>query len=308
MADLDYNIRPAKHVERGMLVHALRRLATFGSVESYRYIGFGAYYFRDFTLFHRDLGIQHMISVEREQANKDRYEFNKPFTCVEVEFDSASVVLPTLAWDVRTILWLDYTGSLDREALADVEFFCSNAPSGSVLIVTVNAHPGSAQDRVDALRQRVGEVNVPPDVDAKSLAGWGTARVSRRILGEQILATLNARNGGRSPGNAFAYQQLFNFEYADGAKMVTVGGILYEVGQKSLVDAAAFADLPFVRSGADAFRIEVPKLTYKEIHHLQAHVPGKAKATKDDQGIPADEIARYQDLYRYFPVFASTDI
>ena len=27
MADLDYNIRPAKHVERGMLVHALRRLA-----------------------------------------------------------------------------------------------------------------------------------------------------------------------------------------------------------------------------------------------------------------------------------------
>ncbi|RMG75351.1 MAG: hypothetical protein D6711_06830, partial [Chloroflexi bacterium] len=57
---INYGLRPAKHIERKMLIEIFRRLSEFGSVESYRYIGFGALYFNDFYQFHKYLGIQNM--------------------------------------------------------------------------------------------------------------------------------------------------------------------------------------------------------------------------------------------------------
>lgn len=305
---IDYNLRPAKHVERVMLAHALRRLAPFGSVESYRYIGFGAAYFRDFRLFHRELGITDMLSIEKDTGQKERYEFNKPFTCVKMAYEMASAVLPRLAWDVRTILWLDYTDKLDRDALADIQFFCANAAPGSVLIVTVNAQADHfGQEPLRLMEDRVGESNVPAGLKDKDFSGWGTAKISRRIIDNTVSATLANRNGGRAPGSTFKYRQVFNFEYADEAKMLTVGGILFEAGQAALLGAAAFDALSFVRTGEEAFRIETPKLTYKELHHLQARVPIVGRP-KSEVGIPADEVERYNDLYRFFPIFAPTEM
>lgn len=304
---IDYNIRPAKHVERSMLAHSFRRLSSFGSVESYRYIGFGAAYFRDFRLFHRELGITDMLSIERDTSNKERFDFNKPFSCVAMAYDPASAVLPRLSWDVRTILWLDYTDKLDREALADIRFFCANAIPGSVLIVTVNAHADSLDSGPRArMAERVGEVNVPPGLTDRDFAGWGTAKISRRIVDNTIRDSLISRNGGRSPGSSFQYLQLYNFEYADEAKMLTVGGVIYEAGQAALLAAASFESLPFVKTDEDAFRIEVPKLTYKELHYLQARVPFGGRIVSE-HGVPAPELERYGRLYRYFPIFAPTD-
>jgi hypothetical protein len=305
---IDYNLRPAKHAERAMLAHALRRLTPFGSVESYRYIGFGAAYFRDFRIFHRELGITDMLSIEKDTAQKERYEFNKPFTCVKMAYDIASTVLPQLSWDVRTILWLDYTDKLDRDALADIQFFCANAAPGSVLIVTVNVQADHlAQGPLRLMQERVGEANVPPGLKDKDLGGWGTAKISRRIIDNTISTTLANRNGGRTPGSTFKYQQVFNFEYADEARMLTLGGVVFEAGQAALLGAAAFESLPFARTGEDGFRIETPKLTYKELHHLQARVPIMGKP-RSEVGIPVNEVERYNELYRFFPVFAPTEM
>lgn len=60
-----YSLRPAKHVERRILCDAFRRRSKFASVESYQYVGFGSVWFSDFSLFHRQLGIGKMISIER---------------------------------------------------------------------------------------------------------------------------------------------------------------------------------------------------------------------------------------------------
>ena len=308
MAQLDYNLRPAKHVERVMLAQALRRLGPFGTVETYRYVGFGALYYRDFRLFHRDLGITNMVSLEMDTANQLRYEFNVPFTCVTTLFGLSTDLLPTLDWDVRTIMWLDYTGKLEQDMLADVALFATNCVPGSVLIVTVNVQADHLpQQPLRQLTDRVGEGNVPPELTDRALTGWGLAGASRRILKNKVDATLVARNGPRAEGSKFRFRQLFNFEYADDAKMLTFGGIFYEDGQESIAASCSFDQLPFTRDGVASYRIEVPRLTYKEIHHLQSQLPGDGSAV-DRGGVPRDEVARFRKIYRYFPVFTPTEI
>lgn len=314
---IHYGLRPAKTIERKMLCESFRRLSAFGKVEDYRYIGFGSTYFSDFALFHKSLNIRTMISIERDVENKDRFEFNRPFGCIEIKFDESTEVLPSLPWDVRTMLWLDYDGQLEGGVLADVKFFCASAFPGSVIVITVNVHPDRldgdtpeqiAERRLQRLIDRVGEEKIPEAVSGKDLGGWGTAGVCRRIIHNEILETLSERNGGRAPGSEFRYKQLFNFHYADAAKMLTVGGLLYDEGQSHIVAQCAFDNLSFVRSDADPFFIEVPNLTYREIHHLDAQLPVEDCNQLDAPAIPEVDLERYARVYRYFPTFTEAQM
>ena len=63
---VNYALRPAKAIERQMMGEALRRLHPFQRVEAYRYVGFGSIYFSDFQLVHRTLGLNSMISIEKD--------------------------------------------------------------------------------------------------------------------------------------------------------------------------------------------------------------------------------------------------
>src|SRR5690242_16417832 len=100
-ARINYSLRPAKHIERRMIAESLRHVAPFAHIEAYRYMGFGGLYFSDFALFHRMLNVRDMVSVEIDTNSKERYEFNKPYDCISLEFGKSSQVLPRLKWDKR---------------------------------------------------------------------------------------------------------------------------------------------------------------------------------------------------------------
>ena len=314
---INYALRPAKSIERKMMVEALRKLAPFGNVSSYRYIGFGSTYFSDFVLVHRALGISNMVSIEMDVENRDRFTFNRPYRCVTIEFGGSNEVLPTLPWTVRTIAWLDYDGPLDASVLADVRFFVANAVAGSVLIVSVNSEsdrpPGGAganvaDYRMTKLKERVGETKVPDDVQGKQLPKWGTAGVYRRIITNEIQSTLAERNGALEAGSRFEYQPLFHFRYADNAKMLTVGGLLYDEGQDAQMKSCNFERLDFIRTNGEPYLIEAPNLTYREIRHLDRQLPCSTTTSLDAPGVPAEDVRKYSDVYRYFPTFAETEI
>lgn len=308
---INYSIRPAKSIERKLMGESFRRLSVFGSIESYRYIGFGSPYFSDFSLFHKQLGLTNMISIEKDMGNEPRFQFNRPFKCIDICFGQSNEILPTLNWDVRTIVWLDNDGGLDLTVLTDVRFVCASALPGSVLVVSVNAmpyRPDPDRDRVELLKERVGEENLPRGISDNDLAGWGTARIFRRIIDNKIIETLNHRNGGRAEGTKIQYKQLFNFFYADGAKMLTVGGLLYDQGQEPIVARCAFEALPFTRTDEDPYHIEVPNLTYRELRHLDAQLPCDPAEPLDAQGVPNEDLERYRKIYRYFPTFAESEL
>lgn len=315
---IHYGLRPAKNVQRKMMCEVFRKLSVFGKVEFYRYIGFGSTYFSDFILFHKSLGTTNMVSIERDVEHRERFEFNRPYGCIRIEFAESNEVLPSLEWNARTILWLDYDVRLDASVLTDVHFFCAFAAPGSVIAVTVDARPDKIPDEVPAeerdthrllgLKDRVGEEKVPPTVNGADLAGWGSANVSRTIITNEISETLNERNGGLEPGSQLLYEQLFNFQYDDGTKMLTVGGLLYDEGQTEHVARCKFESIPFVRSNQEAYLIEIPNLTYKEIRHLDRQLPVDDPADLEGPGIPPEDLEKYAGLYRYFPTFAEAEV
>lgn len=312
---IHYGLRPAKNVQRKMLVETFRRLSVFGATDSYRYIGFGSTYFSDFSLFHKSLGIKNMISIERDLDNKGRFEFNRPFSCVQIAFGESNEILPTLSWNAKTILWLDYDGTLEPSVLTDIRFFCASAAPGSVIVATVNAEPYGLiekESRLDKLQNILGKERIPPDVKESDLSDWGTARVYRRILTAEILGTLSERNGGLANGNKLEYRQLFDFCYRDGDRMLTIGGLLFERGQKLNMESCGFHQLDFTRSSTKAnskpFFIEVPKLTYREIRHLDRQLPRAKNKRLALPRVRPEDVKNYENIYRYFPTFAETEV
>ncbi len=61
---IDYSLRLQKNVERKILGDIISTLNFFDSVENYRYIGFGSFYYKDFILLHEKFNIHSGISVE----------------------------------------------------------------------------------------------------------------------------------------------------------------------------------------------------------------------------------------------------
>ena len=334
MPRIDYSIRPAKSVERKMLAEALSRLSKLERPDNYRYVGFGAIYFRDFSLFHKMLGIHDMKSIEHNRSEETRFWSNRPLRCVEMLFGHSRVELPKAGLDEKkTIVWLDYERQLSLDVLKDVEFFCTQALAGSVLIVSLNAQTTSEDEDEDTdsseeetsvldhepsvkaekptplelLRKRLPG-NVPIAIKGSDLAGWGTARLFRVIVENKIQEILMVRNGGLEAAQSIKYKALFDFHYADGAKMVTVGAIIYDDTQGPAVTACAFEELSYCNPANHPFRIPTPRLTYKERRSLDASLPLGEFTQVNPKGIPSKDVAEYTKVYRYFPNFAETDI
>jgi hypothetical protein len=307
---IDYRIRPAKHIERKMLSEVFRCLSPFGSVENYRYWGFGAIYFADFVLFHRALGVTNMLSMERDTAQENRFRFNVPYDCITLDCRPSNEVLPTVVdWDVRTVAWFDYTDKLSKAILGDIDCFIGHACAGSILLITVNCQADRLSDRpgpLEKLKERVGEDKVPKDLTDESLTGTKLAVVAKRVIDNEINDALNVRNGTRAPGSRFMYRQLVHFRYSDGAKMLTVGGLVFDEGQEHVVSACGFGRFSFVRTGEEPYEIEAPMITLKEKRHMDRNLPTRGPSAFSAD-IPAEEARRYERVYRYFPSFADIE-
>ena len=308
---VNFAIRPAKCIERKMLCEAFQRLREFGPLERYRYIGFGSTYFADFILFHKVLGLRNMVSIEADRQNRRRFAFNKPFRCIRMRYGWSNEQLPELAWGTRSIVWLDYDYALDESVLADVRLLVSRLTSGSLAVFTVDARPPNPRSRPrDSLAEIRGRLpsRIPAEVGAADLDDWGTAKVYRQVIHNEVEQALSDRNGVLDVGHRLTYTQLFNFHYEDGAKMLTVGGLLHAKRHEPSFTRCNFDALSFLRTGDEPCVIEVPNLTYRELRHLDRQLPSEGIPRLRHPGIPRADVTRYSEWYRYFPTFAETEL
>jgi len=319
---INYSLRPSKQIERKMLLEAFRRLYHFERVDKYRYIGLGSVYFSDFILMHKALGVEDMLSIEDEDddGKQERFKFNCPYGCISLEFKKSTAVLAKVPWDKRTILWLDYDQRIQNYMLQDIEFFCANAIPGSMIIITLNANDADMDSRrkpdeiksalqkeLNRIKGRLGHKKIPRGTKWKDLQKWGTAHVLRTIINNHITEVLSSRNGVLSPEDKINYTQLFNFHYADGAKMLTVGGVIHRKSSPNILENV-FSDLSFIRTNTQAYHIQEPKLTYRELRYLDRQLPSTSVTSINSTGIPQEHLETYADIYRYFPTFAETEI
>jgi hypothetical protein len=120
---LNYSIRPNKNVERKLIVKLLATIGASGEfdIKDYRYIGLGSIWFTDFSLFHRVLGIDDMISIEKEASREQRLRFNKPFECIKLILREYSEAFVDLDWEKRSIVWLDFDDVLKAALFDDLK-------------------------------------------------------------------------------------------------------------------------------------------------------------------------------------------
>ncbi len=304
---INYALRPAKNAQRKMISEFLSRLVKLAPMAKYRYVGFGSVGFHDFSLFHRRLGLTDMWSIEGAEKAKERFKKNKPFGHIRMKWGLSNEKLPEMRWSQRAIIWLDYDYHLDDRVLADVQLITGQVRSGSVLIVTVGATPSDdlPSARMDDLIRRVGADRIPTDVSKSSLAGWGLAVVSAKILANEIHDTLRIRNAPEDPAeNQISFEKALHFQYADGAKMLTYGGLLVNARDRERLGATFFNDLDFICRGDKAFRIESPMLTATEFQHVNQSLGGSSEVPS---WIPAKEVKKYKKIYRYFPTFVEME-
>ena len=311
---IDYSLRPAKFAERKMLAEALARLRVFGSLRTYRYVGFGSIWYADCVLFHRALGIEEIVSIERERDHEERFVFNKPYRGIELRMDDSAVVLPSLDWAHRTIIWLDYDDPLSPAILDDVRTVATRACPGTALIVSVQAEKildKREKDepvhvaRREQFRRFFGDARTPRKLPGADLRGWRLSKSTRRIVRDEVESGLQRANEARAPGQRTKFRQFVAFEYADNAKMTTVGGVFIDAGQDAVFDSAGFEDLSFFRAGDDAVRIEVPLLTPREMRHLDQSLPCPEGKVIESGAIPGRDAKHYAALYRHLPNFAA---
>lgn len=308
---INYRLRAAKAIERKMMCEALARLSVLYPVDQFQYVGYGSTSFADFILAHRMLGISKMVSIERQAISEKRFRLNVPFGCIDLRFGESNDVLPDIDVARPTVMWLDDDQSLSRAVLRDVEHAIGTLQPPSVFIVSVNASPWSevaadpqiAAKRLAKLKELVGADRVPPSLEGRSLSGWGTASAYYAILADAISAAV----ADRAAVADVCYQQIFHFQYEDGAKMLTVGGLLLRPSDVSACNAAGLQNLFYVRSNAEPFRIKVPILTFREMRHLDQVLPDGM--TLLEQGLfPASDVEAYAAIYRYLPLYAETDL
>ena len=234
-------------------------------------------------------------------------------------------MLPTLDWTAKSIVWLDYDARLTTSALGDIGTFCNQATSGSALVISVNAQAEPEPSDLDkkAFEQATGNPfdiaayklsqlerfipdRVPMGTDGKKLRKNGVAEVFYQVIINEIEAVLSRRNTLVSPEARMRWGQFAHFRYSDGALMLTVGIVLHTEGETEVYRSCAFDQLSFYRDGVDAYEIQVPALTTREINHLNSQLPllDVGKKALSCEGVTERDIKIYSEIYRFFPNYS----
>jgi len=306
---INYSLRPNKNVERKLIariLHAISKSPRFDWRE-YRYLGLGSMWFVDFIMMHKSIGIGDLVTIEKEHSRARRVAFNVPFSCVQVKIGMSTSVIRELPWDKRTIAWLDYDDQLRSYMFDDLNEIVVKSTSGDIIMVSVNAEAsqltvlenGVAVDPMLVLRGLVNQTYIPVDAEK---------RLSRNqfptLVGDIMFNFL--KSSVLSTTRDLDFFPLFNFAYADGAKMVTYGGMIVDKSdEKIMKELALQSSFEFVAQHGQ-FDIQVPHLTLKEKLEMDKRMPCSSAPKPEELPfeLKPTEIEAYMKFYRDYPMFS----
>lgn len=182
--------------------------------------------------------------------------------------------------------------ALDEESLADIVDDPPTRPSGPL----------------ETLTREVGTERVPLALTDKNLrTEWGYADASRLIADAEIHSTLARRSAGDSDRLDAVF--FADVRYQDDAKMLVVGWLVFRESQRKLIEQCRIPSLPTLTADGSKV-VQVPMLTFREHKMLDALLPNRNGRVRDiakSVGITTDEIAAYEEIYRYYPAFSLID-
>lgn len=313
---VSYDLRPAKQVERRMLLDSLQILANDGfSVRDHLYVGMGSIYFVDYVLFHKYLGINKMISVECCAQDAKRAQFNRPFdaSVVDLRIDLIGNVISQLPRDEKVFAWLDYDCWLNSDIVNDISSAAYLLAPGSFLLVTIDAEYPEILDPADGVTPRRAEIPEECHDFYSMVAGsyfnpsWSKQDFSKDKV-PITLASLGFRIIGsaevsRSDGASLA--PLFSFCYADKHSMVSFGGMIAGPAETKILQKSTLQNEFFIRSDPSKppYPIRVPCLTRKERLYLEGNMPCPQGWKPSEFDLDKEDLEAFCETYRYHPSY-----
>lgn len=307
-AKIDYQLRPAKAVERKMMAEIFSRLAVFAPLSEYRYVGMGSVYFSDFALFHSVCGFGDMVSIEGTEDTriKRRCAFNAPFGVVDLHFEKTTTAFLKIDWTKRSVIWLDYDDPLSQDMLSDLAYLASRVTSGSVISLSFNAARGqvrTSEQLVEKLRESVGPDKIPDDATLEDHVDQRRySRVLRSVVSAEFNRAIGNRNADGPPEEKISSQQIFFYTYDDDTPMLTVGWLLTAPTDEGKAKLSRIPEVLHASSGVRPFEIVIPKLTPAEMRAIS-----RCDATdkyEKERSLPLlkEEIAKFKKIERYWPM------
>lgn len=307
----NYLLRPSKQVERKLFIEALHHLCSLGyPIYRYTYLGFGSVYYADFILFHKYLYMKSMICVERDDIER-RMTFNRPYRFIKLVMKPVSQVIPELSRKRKYLVWLDYDRQLDIEMLEEIYGFLQILEPGSLFIVTVDSEPRLPEHQhagtlsieeaetklLELVRTNFGQL-VSGEITKQRLTPEDMPMLYSEIIKSHIETSLLSRQGVK-------FHQLFNFVYADGAQMLTFGGLLDDTRGRIAGAARSMLTLPCFCTSSRPERISVPPLTVREKQWIDSNLKvalSRAKRIDLDETL----VRNYIKYYKYYPTYYET--
>ncbi|MFV5703053.1 O-methyltransferase [Flavobacterium sp. XS2P12] len=300
---LNYETRPAKFTERKMLLSTFLRLCnTFKG--AYQYIGLGGLSFTDFKLFHKELHIKDMCSIEGG-LKKEKVIFNSPYSFINIYHEMTSEALTKIDLTKKTLVWLDYDGALDNYMFEDLAILFNRLPIGSVYLMSCNKELKSDESgeiyTIEQFQEKFDGL-VPFDIKVSDFSGSEDHRTIRKLLTNLIQKTIKGRNRA---GDNIAFHQLYNIVYQEnrGARMFTFGGVLTD--NETKFEDLNISDFDFVSNDDTVYKINLPNLTVKEVDLINKHLANdeEAETLAATQIVTVNDINKYKSVYKYLPSF-----
>jgi len=296
---INYELRPYKFTERKMLVAGIQRVLNYFGGD-YQYIGMGGLSFTDFKIFHKELHINEMFSIEGGDFSKEKLEYNSPYSFIKILKSFSTNALTSLDLSKRTFVWLDYDGTLDDFMFDDITILFSKLPVGSIYLMTCNRELKDSQTRTEydteTFKEKFGNL-IPFDITNQDFSSLKNQTTIRKMIYNHINGVLKDR---RSLGDLIKFNQLFNITYQEhrGANMFSYGGVI--TSDDFNLDLLDLKPFEFINSGDSPYNIKIPNITKKEADLINDNFD-------DDEGLISMNIVReieinkYKSTYKFLP-------
>ncbi len=297
---INYELRPFKFTERRMILSCFQRICSYYKGD-YQYIGFGGLAFTDFKLFHKELHINDLISIEGGDYSIEKLKFNSPFSFIKIKKSFSTVALSELPLDKKIIVWLDYDGTLDNYFFDDLTLLFSKMSAGSIYLVTCNRELKYSETGSEYTKEEFKQVfgnKTPFNISNADFNSDNNYKTIRKLILNHITKIIEDRNNNAS---RLKFIQLFNILYEEyrGAKMYTFGGVL--MNESESVDQLCIQNFDFITFNDNPYRLKIPNLTRKEIDLVNTYLFENEDLLVSQNIISASDIEKYKKTYKYLP-------
>lgn len=319
---INYSLRLNKAVDRELFLSALTSLSSLFDFKKFRYVGMGGPFMEEYRLLHNRLGIQDLISCEKDPDTHLRQKFNSPFNSIGCVHSAIEEYYANESIEGNFIIWLDYTEPSNLRE--NILFFCSvvcSVKTEAFVRITLNASPTSLGDpkinkdeenkqtfiqayRLESFKSRMHDLS-PADLSEADLV---TSKYGALVL---KCLLLKAEKEISTIGEMRIAWILSTF-YADGQPMVTALAYVYNLDSPTNFELAlnTIKNWEFRSDPFHPIRFDLPSLSTRERLFLEKHLDGSASLDYnfEKSSIGQDIIISFRNFHKFIPHFSRIDL